>query len=142
MTAEKKAPLRALFCGAVLDEWTRTTAREKFEEILPVFVDLHKKWKALGAKLVATLDDRTVKGPPGAKRFNWYEMYEVPDMDTVVNMLAQLRTRDNVKVNLYHYMRYEVIVGPQVSDVEETVGSYLVEAGSEPVPYQWTAPRD
>jgi len=142
MTTDNQAPLRALFCGAVLDEWTSTTARERFEEILPAFVELHKKWKDLGARLVATLDDRTVKGPPGAKRFNWYEMYEVPDMDTVVNMLAQLRTRDDAKVNLYRYMRFEVIVGPQVSNVEETVGSCLVEAGSQPRPYQWTTPRD
>jgi hypothetical protein len=139
MTVQKEAPLRALFCGAILDEWSLTSAQKKYEEILPAFVDLHKTWKALGAKLVATLDDRLVKGPPGDKRFNWYEMWEVPDMDTVINMLAEVRTRDDAEVNLYRYMRFEVIVGPQLNDIEETVGSCLVEAGSDPVPYQWTS---
>jgi len=141
MAANKKAPLRALFCGAILEEWALTSAKKKYEQILPAFVELHKTWKELGGRLVATLDDRLVKGPPGDKRFNWYEMYEVADMDTVINMLAQLRTRDDAEVNLYRYLRYEVIVGPQVNDIEETVGSCLVQAGSEKLPYQWTATR-
>ena len=126
-----------LICGAVIEGWTQASRREKWEVVLPALVEMHRRWKDLGATLIATLDDRImVKGAPGGRKWNWYEMYEVPSLETLGRMTALLESpADSSAVNLYKYVRLEAVIGPPVRRFEEAVGSLLIEEGAEPVDY-------
>jgi hypothetical protein len=132
-----RPPYRVLICGAVIEGWTQASRRAKWEVVLPALVEMHRRWKNLGATLIATLDDRImVKGAPGGRKWNWYEMYEVPDLETLGRMTAMLESpADESAVNLYKYVRLEAIIGPPARLFEEAVGSLLVEEGAEPVDY-------
>ena len=135
---EKAHPAyRVLICGAVIEGWTQASRQEKWEVVLPALVDMHRRWRDLGAKLVATLDDRImVKGAPGARNWNWYEMYEVPDLETLGRMTALLESaEDESAVNLYKYIRLEATIGPPVRLFEESVGSLLIDEGTEAPDY-------
>ena len=130
-------PYRVLICGAVIQGWTQASRREKWEVVLPALVEMHRRWRDLGARLIATLDDRImVKGAPGGRKWNWYEMYEVPDLETLGRMMALLESPvDESAVNLYKYVRFEAIIGPPVRLFEEAVGSMLIGEGTEAPDY-------
>lgn len=137
MSQKEKPPYRVLICGAVIEGWTQASRKEKWELVMPALVEMHRRWKDLGATLIATLDDRImVKGAPGGRKWNWYEMYEVPDLETLGKMTAMLESpADESVVNLYKYIRLEAIIGPPVRLFEEAVGSLLIEEGSSSVDY-------
>jgi hypothetical protein len=134
---KRRPPYRVLICGAVIEGWTQAPRKEKWEVVLPALVEMHRRWKDLGATLIATLDDRImVKGAPGGRKWNWYEMYEVPDLETLGRMMALLESPgDGSAVNLYRYIRLEALIGPPIRQFEEAVGSLLVEKGATPVDY-------
>jgi hypothetical protein len=108
--------MRVLIMGRINQAWVEGTHEEKREEFWPVFVDLHRRWKELGAQLLGTIDDSIMMvGPPTTRNFNFYELYDVPDLDTVAKMLDVVRRSDREEVNIYKFLRFEAIVGPPVS---------------------------
>jgi len=137
LAQKRRPPYRVLICGGVIEGWTQASRKEKWEVVLPALVEMHRRWKDLGAALIATLDDRImVKGPAGGRKWNWYEMYEVPDLETLGMMMALLESpEDGSAVNLYKYIRLEAVIGPPVRLFEEAVGSLLVEKGTASVDY-------
>ena len=108
--------MRALVMGRINDAWPEGTHEEKYDHFWPAFVKLHKRWKDLGAKLLGTIDDSILMvGAPTQRQFNFYELYEVPDVETIRRMLEVVRRSDMEDVNIYRYLRFEVIIGPPVS---------------------------
>jgi hypothetical protein len=112
--------MRALVMGRINDAWSEGTHEEKYEKFWPAFVALHKRWKDLGAKLLGTIDDSYLMvGQPTTHNFTFYELYEVPDVEMIRKMLDIVRRSDVEDVNLYRYLRFEVIIGPPVSEEAE-----------------------
>lgn len=112
--------MRALIMGRINDAWPEATHEQKREHFWPAFVQLHKRWKDLGAKLLGTIDDSVLMvGAPTQRTFNFYELYEVPDVEMVRKMLDIVRKSDREAVDMYKYIRLEAIIGPPVSEDAE-----------------------
>ena len=112
--------MRALIFGRVNPAWCEGTHEEKRGTLFPAFVQLHQRWKELGAELLGTIDDSILMvGPPIERGANFYELYEVPDLETVNKMLDIVRHSDKEEVNIYRFIRFEAIVGPPVSEEAE-----------------------
>ncbi len=112
--------MRALICGRINQAWPEETHHEKREVFWPAFIQLHKRWKDLGAQLLGTIDDSILMvGAPTLRGFNFYELYEVPDVETVGKMLDVVRKSDREEVNIYRFIRLEAIIGPPVSEEAE-----------------------
>lgn len=107
--------MRVMICGRVNHAWADGTQHEKREVFWPAFIQLHKRWKDLGAQLLGTIDDSYVVGAPSTRPFNFYEIYEVPDLATVTKMLDIVRKSDGEEVNIYKYLRFEAILGSAIS---------------------------
>lgn len=108
--------MRVLIMGRINQAWTDGTHEEKREHFWPAFVQLHKRWKDLGAQLLGTIDDSYLMvGAPTQRHFTFYELYEVDDLETVRKMLDIVRKSDVEEVNLYRFIRLEAIIGPPVS---------------------------
>ncbi len=112
--------MRVLVMGRINAAWSEATHEVKREQWFPAFIQLHQRWKELGATLLGTIDDSWLMvGAPSERNFNFYELYEVPDVDTVQKMLDIVRHSDKETVNLYRFLRFEVIIGPPVSEEAE-----------------------
>jgi hypothetical protein len=108
--------MRVLIMGRINQAWVDGDTEEKREHFWPAFVQLHKRWKDLGAKLRGTIDDSYLMvGTPTERRFNFYELYDVDDLEMVRQMLDVVRKSDREEVNLYRFIRLEAIIGPPVS---------------------------
>ena len=108
--------MRVLIMGRINAAWSEETHEVKRGQFWPAFVDLHRRWRDLGAKLLGTIDDSMLMvGAPTTRQFNFYELYEVDGVDTVAKMLDIVRKSDREDVNMYRFIRLEAIIGPAVS---------------------------
>lgn len=110
--------MRVLIMGRINAAWWEGTDEEKRGKLFPAFIQLHKRWKELGAKLLGTIDDSNIVGAPTERHFNFYELYEVPDLETLNKMLDLVRHSDKEAVNIYRFLRFEAIIGRPLSDAE------------------------
>jgi hypothetical protein len=108
---EMPSPRRVILLGASTSAYYEASDEDKRSRILPRFKDLMEEWKALGARVLATLDDDLfMVGQPGSPDFTWYLMFEVDELETVVGMIQ--RIRENVNgVRMDEYVRFEARVG-------------------------------
>jgi len=108
--------MRAMFMGRVNEAWTTATSNEKRAQFWPAFIELHKRWKDLGAVLLASIDDFLLVGPPILREFNFVEIYEVKDLYMIRQMLEIVRHTDKEEVNIYQFVRFEVVVGKELNE--------------------------
>ncbi len=108
---ELPSPRRVILLGASTSAYYEASDEEKRARILPRFKELVEEWKALGARVLATLDDDLfMVGQPATADFTWYLMFEVDELETVVGMIQ--RIRENVNgVRMDEYVRFEARVG-------------------------------
>jgi len=111
------APWRVLLRAGVIEGWTQGTSEERRELIMPEYYEVHRQWKAMGVKMIGTIDDHlTQAGTPGSRHYGWYELYEIDELSTVGKMLDLIRHSQLGKVRLDKYMRYDALIGtPQIS---------------------------
>jgi len=111
-----KAPLRALICGAVLQNFFDLPA-----------ADIGKVWSATGdmlkgirdlpdVKILGTIDDdQTMVGSsPSGWPWTFYILAEMPDRETVVAACNLFRTIEVGEYRLWKYMRVEARIGREL----------------------------
>jgi hypothetical protein len=105
------APYRVLLLGAATEGWYQADDKTRTGQVLPRFASLMEEWRALGARVLATLDDDLfMTGSPSAVHFTWYLMIEVDDLDVLAAMTQ--RVRDEVDgVRMDRYVRFQARIG-------------------------------
>ena len=96
-------PLRAVLLGAATQGWFEATDEERRQKVLTRFKQMIEEWSAMGAKVLATVDDDLfMVGEPGAPDFTWYLIFEVPSIDVLAAMIHRVRTTvDGVRLDRY-----------------------------------------
>lgn len=105
------SPLRVLLLGAATSAYYESSDEDRRERILPRFKQLMAEWQALGARVLATMDDDLfMVGQPGSPDFTWYLMFEVDQPEAVVGMIQRIRESvDGVRLD--EYVRFEARIG-------------------------------
>lgn len=108
---EVPKPYRAILLGAATSGWFEASDEERRQKVLPRFRQMLDEWKAMGAKVLATLDDDLfMVGQPGAPDFTWYLIFEIPSLEVLAAMIQGLRkTVDGVRLD--RYIRIEARLG-------------------------------
>lgn len=103
--------LRVLFLGAMTSAWYEASEEDRRERILPRFKQMTDEWRELGAVTLATLDDDLLMvGQPVSTGYTFFLLFEVPTLETVVEMIQRLREPvDGVRMDAY--ARFEARVG-------------------------------
>lgn len=117
MTEPAKAPLRVLFCGAVLQNFFDLPSAE-----------IGKVWKATGellrgirdlpgATIIGTIDDDQTMVGTSPTGFPWtfYILADMPDRDSVVAACNLLRTIEIGEHRLWRYVRIEARIGRELA---------------------------
>lgn len=111
VTPEMSTPRRVLLLGATTSAYYEASDEDRRTRILPRFKELVKEWQALGARVLATMDDDLfMVGEPRSTDFTWYLMFEVDQLETVVGMIQRIRETVN-SVRMDKYVRFEARVG-------------------------------
>ena len=108
---EVKKPYRAILLGAATAGWFEATDEERREKVLPRFRAMLEEWTAMGARVLATLDDDLfMVGQPGAPDFTWYLIFEIPSLEVLAGMIQGVRKSvDGVRLD--RYIRIESRLG-------------------------------
>lgn len=111
VAAQLRSTLRVILLGAMTSAYYEATDRDRRERILPRFKQLVEEWHALGAKVLATLDDDLLMvGQPSSTGWTFYLLLEVDELATIVDMIQ--RIREPVQgVRMDQYVRFEARVG-------------------------------
>ena len=89
-------PYRVLFLGAANHGWFSASDAERTGVILPRLKQVCAGWKAMGARLITTLDDDLfIVGQPSSTAFTWYLVYEIDALETVTAMIHSFRISEN-----------------------------------------------
>jgi len=111
VTPEMPSPRRVILLGATTSAYYEASDEERRTKILPRFKGLVEEWQALGARVLATMDDDLfMVGEPHATQFTWYLMFEVDQLETVVGMIQRIRETVN-SVRMDTYVRFEARIG-------------------------------
>lgn len=111
VTPEMPTPRRVLLLGATTSAYYEASDEDRRVRILPRFKELVEEWQALGARVLATMDDDLfMVGEPRSTDFTWYLMFEVDQLETVVGMIQRIRETVN-SVRMDEYVRFEARVG-------------------------------
>jgi hypothetical protein len=110
---------RVLFKGGFLPAWATADQAEK-DRVTQHWVDVHRDWVALGARIVTTLDDTILRCglPGGTKPWTFYEVWQVDRIETVKDMLDLFRPQAPGSLRLDRYFRVEAIVGVAIEPIE------------------------
>lgn len=115
-------PWRMIARGAFQDGWSLADQEEKnyaFRALKEVF----SRWGEMDCRLVATLDDElSMIGQPGARLWNFYTIWEIPDPATAYELLNLFRVENQDHRRLDRYFRIELVVGKPILGVESAVG--------------------
>lgn len=105
------SPYRVLLLGAATRGWYEAEDDDRRERILPRFKAMMEEWRALGARVLATLDDDLcMVGPPGRANYTWYLLLEVDSLDVLAAMIQRVRvTVDGVRMD--KYVRFQARMG-------------------------------
>ena len=105
------APYRVLVLGAAMQGWYDADDETRRDKVLPRFAALMEEWRALGARVLATLDDDLfMTGPPAAVHFSWYLIFELDSLETLAAMTQRVReTVDGVRMD--KYVRFQARIG-------------------------------
>jgi hypothetical protein len=115
-------PWRMIVRGAFLDGWARASDEER-QQVFVRWIEAHKRWQEAGCRLVATLDDETsMAGQPGARMWNFYTIWELPDPRIVYDLLKVLRVEDERGMRFDRYFRFETVVCKPIIGFEQGLG--------------------
>jgi hypothetical protein len=130
MTAAR-APWRMIVRGAFQDAWSTASQAEK-DDVFQAWMDTHKQWQASGCRLIATLDDElNMVGQPGARLWNFYSVWEIPDPALTLELLNLFRTEDASAIRLDRYFRLELVVGKPIVSLEAALGGCVQATTAE-----------
>jgi hypothetical protein len=119
---DASAPWRMIVRGAFQDPWSTATQEEK-DRVFHEWIAIHREWQERGCRLIATLDDElNMVGQPGARLWNFYSLWEIPDPSITLELLNPFRTEDPNRVRLDRYFRFELVVGRPVTSLERALG--------------------
>lgn len=86
------SPLRVVFLGAATEGWYQASDEMRRTRILPRLRAVFDQWKAMGARVLATVDDDLfMVGQPTGPGFSWYLVLDVPSLDMVATMIDLFR---------------------------------------------------
>ena len=115
-------PWRMIVRGAFQDPWSTASQQEK-DDVFEEWMAIHKTWQEKGCRLIVTLDDElNMVGQPGARLWNFYTIWEIPDPKITYELLNEFRTEDPGRVRLDRYFRLETVVGPPITSLERALG--------------------
>lgn len=114
---------RVLFKGGFLPAWATADQEEK-DRVTGLWVDAHRTWTTMGARLVTTLDDTILRCglPGGTKPWTFYEVWEVERIELIKEMLDLFRPQTPGSTRIDRYFRIEAIVGTPIPPVERAAG--------------------
>jgi hypothetical protein len=116
------APWRMIVRGAFQDAWS-TASQDDKDRVFRTWIDIHEQWQAKGCRLIATLDDElSMVGQPGARLWNFYSIWEIPDPAITLELLNPFRTEDSSIVRLDRFFRFELVVGKPIVSMERALG--------------------
>ena len=111
VTPEVTKPYRAILLGAATSGWFAASDEERRERVLPRFRQMIDEWRAMDAKVLATIDDDLfMVGQPGSPDFTWYLIFEIPSLEVLAAMIQCVR-RSVDGVRLDKYIRIEARQG-------------------------------
>ena len=114
-----RSTLRVIFLGVMTDAFYEASQRERTENILMRFKQLVDEWRALGAKVLATLDDDLLMVGRPSDGWTFYILLEVDSLETVVSMVNRIREPvDGVAMD--RYVRFEARIGRPFFLLEES----------------------
>jgi hypothetical protein len=97
--------------GSLMPGYYTSGDDERRDAILPAMKAMLDAWETLGARLIGSFDDDLfLAGPPQSVPFSIYLLYELDDVDTLVQMIQLVRERHN-GVRIDQYIRFEARVG-------------------------------
>ncbi len=77
----------------------------------------------MGCRLIVTIDDElNMAGPPGARLWNFYSVWEIPDPGLVYDLLNLFRSERPDEIRLDRYFRVETVVGKPIVGLERNLG--------------------
>lgn len=115
-------PWRMIVRGAFQDAWSVADQGEK-NEVFAALKAAYGEWIDLGCTLVATLDDElSMVGQPGARIWNFYSIWEIPDPAIVYELMNVFRVEDPEVIRLDRYFKLETVVGKPIVGIEHAVG--------------------
>jgi hypothetical protein len=108
---DASSPLRAVFLGAMTNAYYEATEEERRSRILPRFKQLVEEWRALGARVLATVDDDLfMVGEPRSTGYTFYLVLEIDRFEDVIAMIQRIREPvDGVRMDAF--ARFEARVG-------------------------------
>lgn len=123
MTESTRPLWRMIVRGAFQDAWS-TASQEEKNDVFRAWIDIHRGWLEKGCRLVATLDDElNMVGQPGARLWNFYSVWEIPDPALTKELLDPFRTEDVETIRLDRYFRFELVVGHPIGSMERALGT-------------------
>ena len=104
-------PLRVVILGAATEGWYQASATDRRDAILPRLQAMFAEWRAMGARVLATVDDDLfMTGQPTGTGWSWYLVMDVPDAETVAAMIDAARLEvDGVRLD--RVIRLEARIG-------------------------------
>ncbi len=114
--ADEKKPIRALFCGAVLQNFFDLAGAD-IPTVLKATGQLLQDIKDMsGVTVLGTFDDdETMVGTsPNGWPWTFYILTEIPDRDTAVAICNLFRTSEVGEYRLWKYMRVEARLGREL----------------------------
>jgi hypothetical protein len=93
------------------------------DEVFHAWVAVHERWKEMGCRLLATLDDElNMVGQPAARLWNFYSVWEIPEPSIVYDLLNLFRVESPDAIRLDKYFSIETVVGKPVVTLERHLG--------------------
>lgn len=115
-------PWRMIVRGAFQDAWSVADQAEK-NLVFDALKAAYGQWVELGCTMVATLDDElSMVGQPGARIWNFYSIWEIPDPAIVYELMNVFRVEDPAVIRLDRYFKLETVVGKPIVGIERAVG--------------------
>ena len=120
-TTTRPWPWRLIVRGAFQDGWSLADQEEK-NTVFRAWIEIHHEWEKLGCRLISTLDDElSMVGQPGARLWNFYSLWEIPDPGVVYDLMTLFRVEEPGRVRIDKYFRFETVVGKPVMSLERAI---------------------
>jgi len=102
---------RAILLGTMNAAFYDIVSDDERSRVIARFGQMMEEWLALGARVVATLDDDLfMVGQPAASISTFYLMFDIDDPQVVVEMIQRIREPvDGIRMD--RYVRFEARVG-------------------------------
>ena len=109
--AKSTDPQRAILLGAMTPAYYEIVEDEERGRVINRFRKLMDEWRALGARVVGTLDDDLyMVGEPAGAGFTFYLLFEIDSPQTVIDMIQRIREPVN-GIRMDRYVRFNARIG-------------------------------